>query len=164
MTRRLKPPHVTKPRAPRTPRRNFAALVRAAPVSPVSLPLTHVTDGYSFRDIMGNEALVPSPCRIFGSDLVYLFYGRPAYRSAAELESNGIDAYWPVCFVMEPGAAAAMRIYPFDSGAFHHGRFSRLTHLKMIKEDFELDPDLQPLVACCGSSGRTRSPISMRMA
>jgi hypothetical protein len=53
-----------------------------------------VTDGYSFRDIMGCGALVPSHCPIFDCELVYLFYGRPAYRAAAERESNGTDAYW----------------------------------------------------------------------
>jgi hypothetical protein len=130
-----------KPRAARAARGDFAAIVRAAPKSAVSLPLTHVTDGYSFRDIMQSEALVPSHCNIFGGELVYLFYGRPAYRAAAELESNGSDAYWPICFVMEPGATAATRIYPFDSGAFHHHRFEKFTYHKMIKEDFELDPD-----------------------
>jgi hypothetical protein len=67
--------------------------------------------------------------------------GAPRNRTAAQLESNGSDAYWPICFVMEPGAATATRIYPFDSGAFHHRRFERFTYHKMIKEDFELDPD-----------------------
>jgi hypothetical protein len=78
MKRGVKTHVAVKPRAARAPRRDFAKLVRAAPVSTVALPLTHVTDGYSFRDIMQSEALVPSPCAIFGSDLVYLFYGRPA--------------------------------------------------------------------------------------
>lgn len=125
----------------RLPRRDFAALVNAASASPIALPLTHVTDGYSFRDIMADEALAPSPCRVFGENLLYLFYGRPAYRTAAELEHNGSDAYWPVCFVMEPHAASASRIYPFDSGAFHHNRFDRVMYHKMMKEDFELDID-----------------------
>lgn len=116
-------------------------MVRGAPASPVKLPLTHITDGYSFRDIMDGGALVPGPCGVFGGNLLYLFYGRPAYRAAAEIESNGSEAYWPVCFVMKPDAAAASRIYPFDSGAFHHHRFNRFIYHKMMKEDFELDID-----------------------
>lgn len=140
-------PRRAKPFAPpsavptRLPRRDFGALVSAAPPSPVKLPLTHITDGYSFRDVMASEALAPGPCGIFGGNLLYLFYGRPAYRAATQLESNGSDAYWPVCFVMEPDAASASRIYPFDSGAFHHRRFDRFMYHKMMKEDFELDPD-----------------------
>jgi hypothetical protein len=124
---------------PRAPKRDFAALVKNAPPSPVALPLTHVTDGYSFRDIIARGALMPTPCDVFGESLLYLFYGRPAYRAAAELESNGSEAYWPVCFVLEPDAVDAKRIYPFDSGAFHHNRFSRFMYHRMIKEDFELD-------------------------
>lgn len=84
---------------------------------------------------------MPTPCSIFGENLLYLFYGRPAYRTAAEIDSNGSDAYWPVCFVLEPDAVDAKRIYPFDSGAFHHNRFARFMYHRMIKEDFELDPD-----------------------
>ncbi|PCF91062.1 hypothetical protein [Sphingopyxis terrae] len=103
--------------------------------------MTHVTDAYRFRDIMAGGALAPAPCRIFGSELVYLFYGRPAYRATAEMESNGSDAYWPICFVLEPGAVTPARIYPFDSGAFHHGRFKAFMHHQMIKEDFELEID-----------------------
>jgi hypothetical protein len=125
----------------RAGRRDFAKLVGAAEAAPVNLPLTHITDSYYFRDIMNQGALAPSHCRVFGSELVYLFYGRPAYRSAAELESNGNDSYWPICFVLKPGVVSPSRIFPFDSGAFHHGRFSDFMHHAMIKEDFELDPD-----------------------
>lgn len=125
----------------RPPRRDFADLVRVAPASPVALPLTHVTDGYAFRDIMAQSRLSTSPCSVFDEPLLYLFYGRPAYRAAAELESNGSDAYWPVCIVLKPDAAVAKRIFPFDSGAFHHRLFSRFMYHRMIKEDFELDID-----------------------
>lgn len=140
MSSRTKPLRsLTKP--PRQPRRDFATLVNTAAPSQVHLPLTHVTDGYSFRDIMSHEELLPSPCSIYGENLLYLFYGRPAYRSAAQQESNGSDAYWPICFVMKPDVASALRIYPFDSGAFHYQRFDRFMYHRMMKEDFELDPD-----------------------
>jgi hypothetical protein len=74
----------------RSPRGNFVALVRSAPASSVALPLTHVTSSYSIHDTMGQEALLPWHCGIFGGDLVYLFYGRPAYRTAAERASNEV--------------------------------------------------------------------------
>ena len=127
--------------AKRAGRRDFAEIVRTAPASPVTLPLTHVTDAYAFRDIMASEALGPAHCDVFDDNLVYLFYGRPAYRAMLARESNAIDAYWPICFVMKPHVAAAKRIYPFDSGAFERRLFAGLMHHGMIKEDFELDPD-----------------------
>lgn len=130
---------VPAPPSRRAARREFADLVRKAPQAALELPLTHVTDGYSFRDIMAAAALQPTPCHVFGGQLVYLFYGRPAYRAAAQAEANGSEAYWPVCFVLESDAVAATRIYPFDSGAFHYRRFDDFMYHRMIKEDFELD-------------------------
>jgi len=136
-------PSRTIPTAPkrRPGRTDFARVVREAAPVEANLPLTHITDAYSLRDIVDTGELGPQPCRVFEEPLVYLFYGRPAYRVAAQLESTGLDAYWPICFVMRREAVVPKRIYPFDSGAFHHGRFSDFMHGSMIKEDFELDID-----------------------
>lgn len=122
----------------RPPRADFARLVANAPAFDPLLPFTHVTDAYMFRQIMAEERLAPSTCRIFDEQLLYLFYGRPAYRAAAEAESNGLDSYWPVCFVLRPEAVKPKRIFPFDTGAFHFGRFAAFMDHRMIKEDFEL--------------------------
>jgi hypothetical protein len=117
-------------------------MVRATPQSQVALPLTHVTSGYYFRDIIETQTLAPTFCRVFSEDLLYMFYGRPAYRAASEQEGSGLDAYWPICIVLNHDALLApTRIFPFDSGAFHQRRFDRFMHHEMIKEDFELDPD-----------------------
>lgn len=125
----------------RTGRKDFAAFVRRAPTSEAALPLTHVTDAYMFRDIMEQEALLPTPCDIFKGELLYLFYGRPAYRAASEIGSTGLDSYWPICFVMQPESWTPRRVYPFDSGAFHHQLFAEFMYRRMIKEDFELEAD-----------------------
>nr|WP_129545691.1 hypothetical protein [Methylorubrum zatmanii] len=125
----------------RDPRTDFAVLARNAAAGDMQLPLTHVTDGYSFRSIIETGALKPTHCKVFDSDLLYLFYGRPAYRAAAEAESNGSEAYWPICIVMSPRFENVKRIYPFDSGAFHHRKFADFMYHKMIKEDFQLDID-----------------------
>lgn len=56
-------------------------------------------------------------CEVFHQHLVYCFYGRPVYKW------EGAEPY-PIFFVLnsesieEPTA-----IYPFDSGAFFHGRY-----------------------------------------
>lgn len=144
MARRASPPMpmATSARAPqRAGRSDFAELIAAAPVAARALPYTHVTDGYAFRDILTSGKLTPTHCRVFGTDLLYLFYGRPAYRAAAEIESNGIDAYWPVCIVLDPINIVPARVFPFDSGAFHHGRFDGFMYHRMIKEDFEVTAD-----------------------
>ncbi len=70
-----------------------------------------------------------------------MFYGRPAYRAVQQDESNGIDAYWPVCFVLDPARLAPDRFFPFDSGAFQQGRYADFMYHGMIKEDFELARD-----------------------
>ncbi len=119
-------------------RREFALRVDASSPSSHLLPYTHVTDAYAFRDVLECGELRPSPCRVFGSDLLYLFYGRPAYRAAQEEESNGIDAYWPVCFVIDAAKVDPVRCYPFDSGAFQRGLYADYIYHRMIKEDFEI--------------------------
>lgn len=140
MSRRFMPTPAAR-EVQRTPRRDFAQAVRNAQASPQALPLTHLTDGYHLRSITEGGHLEPSQCHVFGEPLLYFFYGRPAYRVAANLPSNGFEAYWPICFLMRPAAVSTKRIYPFDSGAFHTGRFGNFFHRDMIKEDFELDVD-----------------------
>lgn len=114
--------------------------VDAHPPSQQVLPYTHVTDAYAFRDVLTTGELLPTPCRVFGDDLLYLFYGRPAYRAAQEEASNGIDAYWPVCFVLESAVVQPTRCYPFDSGAYQRGLYADHVYHRMIKEDFEISP------------------------
>ncbi|QCB43330.1 hypothetical protein E5673_14760 [Sphingomonas sp. PAMC26645] len=116
-------------------------MVRQSPPIEQQLPMTHLSDAYHLRDIAEAGSLRPTQCRVFDEPLLYLFYGRPAYRVAAQVESSGLEAYYPVCFVLRNSAKGAKRIYPFDSGAFHQGRFADFVHRDMIKEDFELDVD-----------------------
>nr|WP_140404606.1 hypothetical protein [Sphingomonas sp. CDS-1] len=99
-----------------------------------------MTDAYLFRSIMESGTLEPVPCPVFNREpLLYFFYGRPAYRASAHIQSNGLDAYAPICIIMKPDAAYPHRIFPFDSGAFHHRLLADFTHHRMMKEDFELD-------------------------
>lgn len=125
----------------RKPRTDFATAVRNAPPSDQALPLTHLTDAFHLRDIDAGGSLEPTPCQVFNEPLLYFFYGRPAYRVAANTDTSGLDSYWPVCFILRSNTIVPRRIYPFDSGAFHNGRFETQCHRGMIKEDFELDAD-----------------------
>ncbi|SHM66468.1 hypothetical protein SAMN05518668_11624 [Sphingobium sp. YR657] len=143
---RARAPKLARPekRPARIPRRDFADLVQTAASSTKPLPLTHMTDAYLFRSIMETETLEPVPCRVFENEpLLYFFYGRPAYRAAVQSQSNGLDAYAPICIVLKPDAASPRRIYPFDSGAFHKRLFADFTHHRMEKEDFELGNSME---------------------
>jgi hypothetical protein len=118
--------------------------VNQHPPAEGELPLTHVTDGLGFRDILETGVLRPEPCPVFdGEPLLYLFYGRPAYRVNSQRLSSAIDAYAPVCLILRREALGApTRVFPFDSGAFSGERFVQAMHRKMLLEDFALDPDL----------------------
>lgn len=117
-------------------------ILLASPASPV-LPLMHTTDGYSFRDIISNDELQPQRCTIFKTeDLIYLFYGRPAYRVGAGVESTSFNMYYPVCFLLDSMYLKnATRVFPFDSGAFSNNLFQNYLHKKMTIDNFRVDPN-----------------------
>lgn len=141
MSRRHDRSAVTRPASSRRAgRRDFAELVRAAEPGADDLPLTHITDAYRFRAVVEHGELATSDCEVFGEPLLYLFYGRPAYRVTGSGTGTGLDAYWPICFVLRSDVAAK-RIFPFDTGAFEKQLFADYCHKDMIREDFELESD-----------------------
>jgi hypothetical protein len=91
------------------------------------MPLVHSTSFQNFTDIIQSHVLSPTPCSVFtGEDLLYLFYGRPAYRVSDTVTSRGQLRHFPVCFILEPESlSVSKRIYPFDSGAFSAGLFNQ---------------------------------------
>lgn len=107
------------------------------------LPLTHVTRAYSFRDIIGGDALYPQPCKYFGENLIYLYYGRPAYRVSDAVISD-LTFNWPVLLIFKPeGLRAIKRVFPFDSGAFIDRLYSDIfSHSSPIAE-FQLPGTLK---------------------
>jgi hypothetical protein len=108
-----------------------------------ALPLTHTCDGYYFRRICRDQELRPALCPCFKENLLYLFYGRPAYRPAGPDKAVSMAAFYPVCILLrETAVAAATRIAPFDTGAFFAGLFKDHLHPGMKVEDFLLTPTL----------------------
>lgn len=87
----------------------------------------------------------PEQCKVFGEWLVYLFYGRPAYKVHIDYpEQRLTDEYLPVAMVLDPGCVAAVRrAFPFDSGAFHGGAYSGVLHKHARLTDFELEPSVE---------------------
>lgn len=111
-----------------------------------SLPVTHTTDAFDFRDISSDGEVRPRHCGNFDIDLFYCFYGRPAYRKNGSVQANSLAAYAPIVFLFKPdvlrGAAVA---FPFDSGAFKGELYSDLTHHRMQVEDFAFEPTTEQI-------------------
>ncbi|MET4800051.1 hypothetical protein [Bradyrhizobium sp. LB11.1] len=106
-----------------------------------SLPLTHTTDAFDLRDIIDSQEIKPRFCPVFGEDLSYQFYGRPAYRKNGSVQANSLAAYAPIILIFRPSVSTtAIAAFPFDSGAFKSDRYSELAHHRMSVEDFGLDP------------------------
>jgi hypothetical protein len=103
----------------------FARFVDNHPASADELPLIHSTRCEKFNDIAKTRSLTPQHCSIFNEPLLYLFYGRPAYRSKLGVSPSTSIAYCPVCFVFKPYTISKeiVRVFPFDSGASKTGLF-----------------------------------------
>jgi hypothetical protein len=122
----------------------FRAFVKNAPEAKPRLPLVHSTDTYLFEDALQDGEIRPQTCNVFtGEALTYFFYGRPSFRPNADANPSGLVHYFPVCLLFDPNQVTSLkRVFPFDSGAFHHGFYGAYLHKKMKLGDFGLEPDL----------------------
>jgi len=94
-------------------------------------------DAYAFRDAVERDGCDPHQCEVFGEALIYLFYGRPAFRIAED--DIAIGHSYPVVLVFENELVdKATRMFPFDSGAFAGKRYSDFMHKRMTLGNFEL--------------------------
>ncbi|MGE4183049.1 MAG: hypothetical protein AB7J34_24785 [Limisphaerales bacterium] len=105
-------------------KRAYAQFVEArAPVQP-ELPLVHTTEYERLSSIHASHRIEPRPCKVFGEPLLYLFYGRPAYRDPEKTTPIKDIAFCPVCFVFRPERHFAIkRMHPFDTGALQKGYY-----------------------------------------
>jgi hypothetical protein len=122
-----------------SPFARYSQRVGGDPAKPM-MPLTHVCQGYFFREILRAKQLKPSPCQVFSEKLVYFFYGKPAYKPKTDGAAVESLAFAPVCLVCKPDLIPnPRRIAPFDTGAFAAGLYSDYTVRKMTVDDFLLD-------------------------
>jgi hypothetical protein len=105
------------------------------------LPLVHSTDLYCFRDIRQSGKLEPTKCDVYREErLLYFFYGRPSYRPHLRKGTVTASAFLPICLVMSRTIInKAVRMMPFDTGAFERKMMHPPMHDAMRKEEFELD-------------------------
>ena len=105
---------------------SFRTLVTSHPGLAEELPLIHTSRCEFLSNIAATHSLEPQPCGVFHESLVYLFYGRPAYRSNKGSKGGEPIALCPVCFVFKPRTVsqAVRRIFPCDTGAVVDDRFN----------------------------------------
>src|SRR6266403_3124931 len=90
------------------------------------LPLVHTSRCEHLPGIASSNTLEPHPCTIFQESLIYLFYGRPAYRSRVGIKGGEPIALCPVCLVFKPRTISRSlhRVFPCDTGAVATERFN----------------------------------------
>jgi hypothetical protein len=105
---------------------SFRALVTSHTGLAEELPLIHTNRCEFLSSIATTHALEPQPCGVFHESLIYLFYGRPAYRSNRDNMGGEPIVLCPVCFVFRPRTVSRVvhRIYPCDTGAVAANRFT----------------------------------------
>lgn len=90
------------------------------------LPLIHTTRCEFLEAFVLSRRIEPRPCVRFSENLIYFFYGRPAYRSLQGARPGEPVELCPLCFVLKPAAIPAAdvrRVFPCDSGAIKEGVF-----------------------------------------
>lgn len=90
------------------------------------LPLLHSTRLGNLDGIVRSGKLSLTHCAHFGRPLVYLFYGRPAYRPKAGGDRPDADfSICPVSFIFKPARLSGRitRAFPHDTGAALNGLF-----------------------------------------
>ena len=104
-----------------------------------AMPLMHAAPTGLGAQIIASGEVRTSPCGVYGCDLVYFFYGRPAFKPFRNMPASGMDEHLPMCLVMDPALLGdSFRILPFDSGGY--GRYRPHLGGFVERPDFELGP------------------------
>lgn len=129
------------PYTPRGTSSRFWNWLASVPPESERLAWCHTTDGWRLRQMVQAGLIPVAPCNVFREDLVYFFYGRPAFRRNEEAQLR-LSCRSPVVLVLEPELCAnGRRMFPFDSGAFANDMYRQWLHPKMELADFEIGRD-----------------------
>jgi len=103
------------------------------------LPFFHSCDSVYLQAIIQDRQLRPQYCNIYKEELLYLFSGKPAYKSN-QSKSSWLTSYMPMCFIISFEAIQTLRrVVAFDSGAF--SKYSDWMHPSMTLDQFYLTPN-----------------------
>ncbi|MCQ4629397.1 hypothetical protein GB927_005070 [Shinella sp. CPCC 100929] len=108
------------------------------------LPLVHISDGYHLLDILQPGVIRATPCKVFDRDILYMFYGKPAYRT----KHNGnafLSCHLPCAFIFKTDniSERIKSVFPFDTGAFHNNFYKSFFHNSSLITDFLLPPSIE---------------------
>lgn len=104
------------------------------------LSLVHCTTVDRGVQVLAAGELRPTHCPVYDDDLLYLFYGRPAYKPAENVGASFMVELAPICLVLSPSLlGAAVRSLPFDSGGFD--RYRNQIGPGLTRQDFEMPGD-----------------------
>lgn len=126
-------------RKDRNARLDLRDRVAGSPLGP-ELPLVHMTLAGHARDIIDAGRIQARRCRVFERDLVYFFFGKPAYRYKGDLEKEDLVYRFPAAFLLDPAKVGHHHVYPFDTGAAKLGLYRDADQTLGIV-DYELMPD-----------------------
>lgn len=107
------------------------------------LPFFHSSEAVNLQAIFDSGELQPRYCKVYEEELLYLFYGRPAYKSCSTTNSR-LSFLMPVVFIINYDAIDEIRrAVAFDSGAFR--LYAEHLHDNMKPEEFYLTPTKETL-------------------
>src|SRR5690242_203293 len=100
--------------------------IRSCTPAEPRLRLIHTTSVGAFRHICTGDALELRNCPVMRQGLVYLFYGRPAYRPGPGpiTQTNRDRDARPVCLLFDVDVGDSDATYPCDTGAHSLGLFA----------------------------------------
>lgn len=131
----------------RKPRTRFADFISNEVATFPKLPFVHISDGYNIEDILKPRTLKATYCDIFGKRILYMFYGKPAYRTK-HAGSNYLSCHLPCAFIFKPDVlqGKVKAVYPFDTGAFENHMYDAFFHPNSQVDDFALPPSISSAV------------------
>jgi len=104
-----------------------------------TLGLVHCTPVLYGLPMLVQGEIRTRPCPVYDDrPMVYLFYGRPAFKPLANMVAGGIKEHLPMCLVLDAKLLGrAVRLLPFDSGGFD--RYAPFVQ-PLDRVNFELTP------------------------
>ena len=88
------------------------------------MPFFHNVAALRVSDIMQSGVLAPSKRKKSKNSVLYLFYGRPAFKPDSQEYYRGDALFQPISIILKPNCPLTIKaIYPFDTGAYENGLY-----------------------------------------
>ena len=109
----------------------------------ICLPIMHTTQEYFFRKIIREKEIELNKCDVLKEELIFFFYGRPAYRIQKKDDNYYLHSS-PCVLIVKPITLKNIRnIFPFDSGAYSLYQKHNLIRRDINLKEYHLGNDLK---------------------